>query len=81
MDQQMICSSLINFLHHADCGGANYARDKGIPVIVFPETKDGSEGLSPHNLVIALRSVFSSLTNDLLIIYVFNLHLLMLTIF
>lgn len=38
-----------------DCGGANYARDKGIPVIVFPETKDGSEGLSPHDLVIALR--------------------------
>lgn len=38
-----------------DCGGANYARDKGIPVIVFPEMKDGSEGLSPHNLVIALR--------------------------
>ncbi|KAL8103290.1 phosphoribosylglycinamide formyltransferase, chloroplastic [Apium graveolens] len=38
-----------------DCGGASYARDKGIPVIVFPEKKDGSEGLSPHNLVIALR--------------------------
>lgn len=38
-----------------DCGGANYARDKGIPVIVFPKIKDGSEGLSPHDLVIALR--------------------------
>lgn len=52
------------FLDHADCGGASYARDRGIPVIVFPETKDGSEGLSPNNLVIALRSVSSSLTND-----------------
>ncbi|KAL1805873.1 hypothetical protein ACET3Z_028941 [Daucus carota] len=39
----------------AECGGANYARNKGIPVIVFPKTKSGSEGLSPHDLVSALR--------------------------
>ncbi|WOG99075.1 hypothetical protein DCAR_0518423 [Daucus carota subsp. sativus] len=39
----------------AKCGGANYARKKGIPVIVFPKTKSGSEGLSPHDLANALR--------------------------
>lgn len=37
-----------------DCGGAQYARDKGIPVILFPKLKDGS-GLSSDELVIALR--------------------------
>lgn len=36
------------------CGGAEYARDKGIPVILFPEMKDKSGGLSPNDLVIAL---------------------------
>ncbi|KAL3520316.1 hypothetical protein ACH5RR_018465 [Cinchona calisaya] len=38
-----------------DCGGAEFARDKGIPVISFPKLKDGS-GLSSHVLVTALRS-------------------------
>lgn len=38
----------------AECGGAQYARDKGIPIIPFPKLKDGS-GLSSNDLVIALR--------------------------
>ncbi|KAI5672946.1 hypothetical protein M9H77_13310 [Catharanthus roseus] len=37
-----------------ECGGAQYARDKGIPIIPFPKLKDGS-GLSSNDLVIALR--------------------------
>ncbi|KAK3036953.1 hypothetical protein RJ639_030918 [Escallonia herrerae] len=40
----------------ADCGGADYARDKGIPVILFPKMKDEPGGLSPSDLVTALRS-------------------------
>ncbi|KAL3498573.1 hypothetical protein ACH5RR_041305 [Cinchona calisaya] len=39
----------------SDCGGAEFARDKGIPVIFFPDVKDGSS-LSVHKLVTALRS-------------------------
>ncbi|CAI9101392.1 OLC1v1038705C1 [Oldenlandia corymbosa var. corymbosa] len=38
-----------------DCGGAAYARDNDIPVILFPKSKDGS-GLSPIDLVNELRS-------------------------
>ncbi|XP_044495002.1 phosphoribosylglycinamide formyltransferase, chloroplastic-like [Mangifera indica] len=37
------------------CGGAEYARDKGIPVILFPKSKDKANGLSPTDLVAALR--------------------------
>ncbi|KAL5773154.1 hypothetical protein ACOSQ2_013078 [Xanthoceras sorbifolium] len=37
------------------CGGAEYARDKGIPVILFPKSKDEPDGLSPVDLVAALR--------------------------
>lgn len=37
------------------CGGANYAREKGIPVIVFPRTRDEPDGLSPGELVKKLR--------------------------
>ncbi|PON91333.1 Phosphoribosylglycinamide formyltransferase [Trema orientale] len=37
------------------CGGAEFAREKGIPVILFPRTKDEADGLSPTNLVAALR--------------------------
>ncbi|XVF87819.1 hypothetical protein PTKIN_Ptkin18bG0151400 [Pterospermum kingtungense] len=37
------------------CGGAQYARDKGIPVILFPKTKDEPDGLSSDDLVIVLR--------------------------
>ncbi|CAA0837203.1 Phosphoribosylglycinamide formyltransferase-chloroplastic [Striga hermonthica] len=39
-----------------DCGGAEYARDNGIPVIVFPRRKDGQEVFSAKDLVVALRS-------------------------
>ncbi|XP_027185305.1 phosphoribosylglycinamide formyltransferase, chloroplastic-like [Coffea eugenioides] len=38
-----------------DCGGAEFARDKGIPVILFPKVKDGSV-LSSKDLVNAIRS-------------------------
>lgn len=37
------------------CGGAEFAREKGIPVILFPKTKDELDGLSPTDLVAALR--------------------------
>lgn len=37
------------------CGGSQYARDKGIPVILFPKTKDEPDGLSPDDLVKVLR--------------------------
>ncbi|KAK6154609.1 hypothetical protein DH2020_008857 [Rehmannia glutinosa] len=39
-----------------DCGGAEYARDNRIPVIVFPNKKDGQEVFSAEDLVITLRS-------------------------
>ncbi|KAL0306007.1 UNVERIFIED_CONTAM: Phosphoribosylglycinamide formyltransferase, chloroplastic [Sesamum radiatum] len=42
--------------YDADCGGAEYARGKGIPVIVFPKRKDTEELFSGEDLVIALRS-------------------------
>ncbi|KDP39217.1 hypothetical protein JCGZ_00974 [Jatropha curcas] len=37
------------------CGGAEYARNKEIPVVLFPRTKDEPDGLSPRDLVAALR--------------------------
>ncbi|XP_076886703.1 phosphoribosylglycinamide formyltransferase, chloroplastic-like [Bidens hawaiensis] len=37
-----------------DCGGANYAREHGIPVIIYPSTKSEPEGLSSNDLVAAL---------------------------
>ncbi|KAE8728855.1 Phosphoribosylglycinamide formyltransferase [Hibiscus syriacus] len=37
------------------CGGAQYARDKGIPVILFPKRKDELNGLSSGDLVKVLR--------------------------
>ncbi|KAF5778371.1 putative phosphoribosylglycinamide formyltransferase 1 [Helianthus annuus] len=37
-----------------DCGGANYARENGIPVIIYPNTKGEPEGLSSTDLVAAL---------------------------
>ncbi|GKV14946.1 hypothetical protein SLEP1_g25743 [Rubroshorea leprosula] len=33
------------------CGGAKYARDKGIPVILFPRIREEPDGLSPKDLV------------------------------
>ncbi|KAJ4980913.1 hypothetical protein NE237_031750 [Protea cynaroides] len=38
-----------------DCGGAEFARDCGIPVILFPKIKDAPEGLSSTNLITSLR--------------------------
>ncbi|OVA20039.1 Formyl transferase [Macleaya cordata] len=37
------------------CGGAEHARNNGIPVIVFPKTSNVPEGLSSTDLVAALR--------------------------
>ncbi|XP_078438344.1 formyl transferase [Wolffia australiana] len=37
------------------CGGAQFARDNGIPVSIFPKTKSSLEGLSPSELVTTLR--------------------------
>ncbi|XP_042491773.1 phosphoribosylglycinamide formyltransferase, chloroplastic [Macadamia integrifolia] len=39
------------------CGGAEFARDCGIPVILFPKTKDVPEGLSLTNLITSLRKL------------------------
>ncbi|KAL0310763.1 UNVERIFIED_CONTAM: Phosphoribosylglycinamide formyltransferase, chloroplastic [Sesamum angustifolium] len=39
-----------------DSGGAEYARDKRIPVVVFPRRKDGEDVFSIEDLVITLRS-------------------------
>ncbi|KAG8385805.1 hypothetical protein BUALT_Bualt03G0083400 [Buddleja alternifolia] len=44
------------YAYDADCGGAEYARDKHIPIIVFPKKKDAQEVFSAEDLVIALRS-------------------------
>ena len=44
----------------AGCGGAVYARDNGIPVVLFPKTKDEPNGLSPNDLVAELRLASSS---------------------
>ncbi|KAJ0965188.1 hypothetical protein J5N97_026326 [Dioscorea zingiberensis] len=40
----------------ASCGGAEYARDKGIPVLLFPKSKSCPEGLSSIDLINALRA-------------------------
>ncbi|XP_011095971.1 phosphoribosylglycinamide formyltransferase, chloroplastic isoform X1 [Sesamum indicum] len=40
-----------------DCGGAEYACCKGIPVIVFPTRKDKEDVFSAEDLVIALKSL------------------------
>ncbi|KAK4477748.1 hypothetical protein RD792_017009 [Penstemon davidsonii] len=39
-----------------DCGAAEYARDKGIAVIVFPKRKEAQEIFSAEDLVTTLRS-------------------------
>ncbi|CAJ1919901.1 unnamed protein product [Sphenostylis stenocarpa] len=39
----------------SECGGAEYARNNGIPVILFPKAKDEPKGLSPSDLVDTLR--------------------------
>lgn len=37
------------------CGGADYARDKGLPVVPFPKSKNVPDGISPIDLVAVLR--------------------------
>uniref|UniRef100_A0A7N0UGU3 Phosphoribosylglycinamide formyltransferase, chloroplastic n=1 Tax=Kalanchoe fedtschenkoi TaxID=63787 RepID=A0A7N0UGU3_KALFE len=37
------------------CGGAEFARERGIPVIVFPQRKDEQGGMSASDLVDTLR--------------------------
>lgn len=37
------------------CGGANYAKERGIPVVLFPKSKEEPEGMSPEDLVTMLR--------------------------
>ncbi|ESW33995.1 hypothetical protein PHAVU_001G115300 [Phaseolus vulgaris] len=39
----------------SECGGAEYARNNGIPVILFPKARDEPKGLSPCDLVDTLR--------------------------
>ncbi|KAL8542532.1 hypothetical protein ACS0TY_003411 [Phlomoides rotata] len=39
-----------------DCGGAEYAREKGIPVLVFPKRRENQYVFSAEDLVIAFRS-------------------------
>jgi hypothetical protein len=41
----------------AGCGGAEYARCNGIPVVVFPKSKSAPEGVSTDELLNVLRSV------------------------
>ena len=46
----------VSFILIPDCGGVEYARNNGILVILFPKTKDESNGLSPSDLVDTLKS-------------------------
>ena len=61
-----ICLCLFHFHWYvffswvAGCGGSVYARDNGIPVVLFPKTKDEPDGLAPNDLVAELRLGCSS---------------------
>ncbi|XP_020219353.1 phosphoribosylglycinamide formyltransferase, chloroplastic [Cajanus cajan] len=46
---------LVLVTNKSECGGAEYARNNGIPVILFPKAKDESNGLSPSDVVDTLR--------------------------
>lgn len=46
---------LVLVTNKSECGGAEYARNNGIPVILFPKAKDEPNGLSPSDLVDTLR--------------------------
>ncbi|KAI4298767.1 hypothetical protein L6164_032285 [Bauhinia variegata] len=43
--------------NRSECGGAAYARNNGIPVVLYPAAKDDSNGLSPSDLVNILRGL------------------------
>ena len=47
----------------AACGGAQYAGDKGISVILFSKTKDEPDGLASDDLVKVLRLCYSFKTS------------------
>lgn len=49
---------LFNLYKSVDCGGAQYARENDIAVIIYPGTKGKPEGLSSDDLVAALRSAW-----------------------
>ncbi|BAT80846.1 Phosphoribosylglycinamide formyltransferase [Vigna angularis] len=40
----------------SECGGAEYAKNNGIAIILFPKAKDEPKGLSPSDLVDTLRN-------------------------
>ncbi|KAK7336329.1 hypothetical protein VNO77_16866 [Canavalia gladiata] len=46
---------LVLVTNKSECGGAEYARNNGIPVILFSKAKGEPNGLSPSNLVDTLR--------------------------
>ncbi|XP_061372525.1 phosphoribosylglycinamide formyltransferase, chloroplastic [Gastrolobium bilobum] len=46
---------LVLVTNKSECGGAEYARNNGIPVLLFPKAKDECDGLSPSDLVDTLR--------------------------
>ncbi|PON34031.1 Phosphoribosylglycinamide formyltransferase [Parasponia andersonii] len=50
----ILCSfCILSFM--VGCGGAEFVREKGIPIILFPRIKDEIDGVSPTNLVATLR--------------------------
>lgn len=51
---------MIHYTVFADCGGAVYARDNSIEVLLFPKSKDEPDGLSATDLVNELRLAFIS---------------------
>lgn len=60
-----------------DCGGAQYASERGIPVIPFPKSSKVPDGLSPFDLVTSLRLVVILLFSNILSIACFNATLVL----
>ncbi|KAF7145064.1 hypothetical protein RHSIM_Rhsim04G0089100 [Rhododendron simsii] len=54
---EVVCNYLVQarFSMGSGCGGAEYARDNNIPVILFPGMKEQPDGLSANDLVTTLR--------------------------
>lgn len=65
------------------CGGADYAREKGLPIMVFPKTKLEPDGISPADLVANLRSASSTAQKFLSLTWLFRMsnHLLICYLF
>ncbi|KAL6546805.1 Phosphoribosylglycinamide formyltransferase (GART) [Orobanche minor] len=53
--------ALVTNIHN--CGGAEFASSKDIPVIIFPKRKDSQDAFSAEDLVIALRTCNEHLLN------------------